>query len=108
MTAVELLTAIGIAVASMILAYWWGRQSGRAEANAARSELSDAKERVSYFCSMATKGLDRNRGRDESPESFVREYIVRLESAEAVYKQALTLKARANATGGVVEGEHHA
>ena len=108
MTAVEMLTAIALVVASMTLAYWWGRQSGRAGANAARSELSDAKERIAYFCSMATKGLGRNRGRDESPESFVREYVVRLESAESIYRQAMTLRDRANATGGIVEGEHHA
>ena len=108
MTLIEMTAVIALTIAFMFLAYGFGRHAGHAEANAARSELSDAKERVAYFCSMATKGLGRNRGRDESPESFVREYIVRLESTEAIYRQALILQARANATAGVVEGEHHA
>lgn len=108
MTIAELMIVAVICVVLFAGFFRLGWQQGQSEKRAVQSQLSDARETILYLSSMAAKGLKRNRGKDESVESFVREYIVRLEGAEAIYRQAMTIQSKAFATAGIVEGEHHA
>ncbi len=80
MTLIEALVIIGIVAGLCAIAFLWGSSLREDRTRRAESMLSNAKETVLYLESLAARGMHRNRGADESTESFVREYIVRLEA----------------------------
>ena len=79
-TLIEALVVVGIVAGLCAIAFLWGSSLREDRTRRAESMLSNAKETVLYLESLAARGMHRNRGADESTESFVREYIVRLEA----------------------------